>query len=75
MNLDAKGSGTDHIAVPTTDVNTQHTGDASITLYNVLFIPDLISNKAQVTRLLSQRAAHTLTDGTKPPLFPQQNLP
>jgi hypothetical protein len=66
MNLYAVGLGAVHITIPVTDVTTQQIGERKITLHNVLFGPGLISNKARVTRLLSQRTAHTLADGTKP---------
>ncbi len=66
MNLYAVGSGTVYITVPAKDITIKQICEKKITLHNVLFVPDLISNKARVTRLLRQRAAHTLTDGTKP---------
>ena len=45
---------------------TAHPTECVITLHNVLHVPDLMDNGAKVTRLLSQRAAHTLDNGTKP---------
>ena len=66
MNLYAIGSGAVHITVHVTDITTQQISEKNITMHNVLFVPSVISNKARVTRLLNQRAAHTLADGTKP---------
>lgn len=66
MNLYAIGSGTVKVAVPTKTTSAPHPGECTMTLHNVLYVPDLIKNGAKVTRLLSQLAAHTLENGTKP---------
>jgi hypothetical protein len=66
MNLYADGTGKAKITVLVQPRSSTQEIECVITLHNVLYVPDLVKNGARVTRLLSQRAAHTLDDGTKP---------
>ena len=66
MNLYAIGSGKVKISVLVRSSLSAHPTECVITLHTVLHVPDLMDNGAKVTRLLSQRAAHILDNGTKP---------
>ena len=66
MNLYAIGTGKVKISVLVRTSHMAQPSECIITLHNVLYVPDLIKNGAKVTRLLSQRAAHILDNGTKP---------
>ncbi len=66
MNLYAVGTGKVKITVLVQSNSSTQPTECVITLHNVLYVPDLIKNGVKVTRLLSQRAAHTLDNGTKP---------
>ncbi|MFN9905751.1 MAG: hypothetical protein ACK56F_06425, partial [bacterium] len=56
MNLYAVGAGSVKMSVLTRTGPTATFKESTITLHNVLHVPDLMNNGAKVTRLLSQRA-------------------
>ena len=66
MNLYAVGARTVKMFVLTRTSPAAEFVESVVTLHNVLHVPDLMNNGAKVTRLLSQRAAHTLNGGSKP---------
>ena len=66
INLHAVGMGTIHLQVEAHHRHRPGTRPCTVTLHKALHVPDLSHNGAQVTRLFSQRAAHTVQKGNRP---------
>jgi hypothetical protein len=66
MNLNAVAIGTVRLQVPAVSKTTQRSRTCTISLNNVLYVPDMLQQGATVTRLLSQRASHKAHNATGP---------
>jgi hypothetical protein len=73
MNLFATATGKVNLEVPSTSKLDHTTKICTITLHNVLYVPDLINKGEPVTRLLSQRAAHKASTKIKPTFIDSLN--